>query len=171
MANLPWKWKRKKMELQPAHELNMKEVDGPSITLYAVDAATALPLPLAFAAISAGFPSAALDFDDIKIDLNKELIRHPTSTFFGRVQGSSMQDAGIGDGDLLVIDKSLDATHGRIAVCFIDGEFTVKRIHIEGKEMWLMPANPAYTPIKINDANDFRIWGVVTYSIKAHLKS
>ena len=141
---------------------------GPKVELFAADAVSLLPLPLAFAAISAGFPSAALDFDDIKIDLNKELIRHPTSTFFGRVQGDSMRDAGIGDGDLLVIDKSLDATDGKVAVCFIDGEFTVKRIKIDGKKIWLMPANDAYPPIKIADTNDFRIWGVVTYSIKKH---
>lgn len=141
---------------------------GPNVELFAADAESMLSLPLAFAAISAGFPSAALDFDDIKIDLNKELIRHPTSTFFGRVQGESMRDAGIGDGDLLVIDKSLDATDGKVAVCFIDGEFTVKRIKIEGKDVWLMPANDAYPPIKIADTNDFRIWGIVTYSIKKH---
>ncbi len=140
--------------------------NDPSVVLAAADAATVLPLPLAFAAVSAGFPSAALDFDDLKIDLNRELIPHPNSTFFGRVKGNSMQDAGIGDGDLLVIDKSLDATDGKVAVCFIDGEFTVKRIKIENGTTWLMPANEAFAPIQITDAHDFRIWGIVTYSIR-----
>ncbi|HEX2900111.1 MAG TPA: translesion error-prone DNA polymerase V autoproteolytic subunit [Bacteroidia bacterium] len=142
--------------------------DSPALELFSASVETEMALPLAFAAISAGFPSAALDFDDLKIDLNRELVRHPACTFFARVKGVSMRDAGIGDGDLLVIDKSLAATDGRVAVCFIDGEFTVKRIKIMGKETWLMPANEAYSPLKITDANDFRIWGVVTHSIKAH---
>lgn len=129
---------------------------------------SSLPLPLAFAAVSAGFPSPALDFDDVKIDLNRELIRYPASTFFGRVKGDSMHDAGIGDGDLLVIDRSLYPADGKVAVCAIDGEFTLKRLKVEGNRLWLMPANLRYAPIPITDANDFRIWGIVTYSIKAH---
>jgi DNA polymerase V len=156
------------MEVYDANGMSDGPKDGPQVILFSADVGSKLQLPLSFAAISAGFPSAALDFDDIKIDLNKELIRHPTSTFFGRVRGTSMQDAGIGDGDLLVIDKSLDATDGKVAVCFIDGEFTVKRIRREGQEIHLMPANAAYAPIKITDANDFRIWGIVTYSIRKH---
>lgn len=129
---------------------------------------TDLALPLAFTALSAGFPSAALDFDETRIDLNKELIGHPATTFFGRVRGDSMRDAGIGDGDLLVIDKGLDPVSGKVAVCFIDGEFTLKRILIEKGKTWLMPANPDYPPIEIKDTNDFRVWGIVTYSIKKH---
>ena len=127
-----------------------------------------LALPLAFTALSAGFPSAALDFDETRIDLNKELIAHPATTFFGRVRGDSMRDAGIGDGDLLVIDKGLDPVSGKVAVCFIDGEFTLKRILIEKGKTWLLPANPDYPPIEIKEANDFRVWGIVTYSIKKH---
>jgi DNA polymerase V len=159
------------MPLDEKNDMIARGGAGPTVTIFAADAASESPLPLAFPALSAGFPSAALDFDDRKIDLNRELIPHPSTTFFGRVKGNSMQEAGIGDGDLLVIDKSLDATDGRIAVCFIDGEFTVKRIHLDGKDTWLMPANPAYSPLKITDANDFRIWGVVTYSIKALLRN
>jgi DNA polymerase V len=154
------------MEVDDANGMSDGPKDGPQVVIFAADAGSTLPLPLAFTALAAGFPSAALDFDDMKIDLNKELIRHPTSTFFGRVSGHSMQDAGIGDGDLLVIDKSLDARDGNVAVCFIDGEFTVKRIKIDGNTTWLMPANASYEPIKITDAHDFRIWGVVTYSIR-----
>jgi DNA polymerase V len=144
---------------------------SPRVEVFWAETATSQPLALAFSALSAGFPSAALDFDDMKIDLNRELIRHPATTFFGRVKGTSMQDAGIGDGDLLVIDKSLDPIDGRVAVCFIDGEFTVKRLKIEGGTTWLMPANPAYSPLQITPTTDFRVWGIVTYSIKSHLLS
>lgn len=87
--------------------------------------------------ISAGFPSPADDFLDLSIDLNKHLIKNPCSTFYGRVCGDSMKDAGIHNGDLLVIDKSLEPKNNKIAVCFIDGEFTVKRIKIEKNVIWL----------------------------------
>jgi DNA polymerase V len=112
------------------------------------------------------FPSPALDFDEVKIDLNRELIWHPASTFFGRVKGDSMRDAGIGDGDLLVIDKSLEPANGRIAVCFMDGEFTVKRIEMEKGGTFLVSANPQFAPVQLTDPNDLRIWGIVTYCIK-----
>lgn len=139
-----------------------------TLEFFGCDSRSALPLPLAFQALSAGFPSAALDFDERKIDLNRELIAHPASTFFARVQGDSMRDAGIGDGDLLVIDKGLLPVHGKVAVCFIDGEFTLKRLHVEGGKTTLLPANPAYPPIVIQPGQDFQVWGIVTYSIKAH---
>lgn len=126
-----------------------------------------LELPLIESGISAGFPSPAQDFIDLSIDLNKELIRNPSATFYGRVKGDSMKDAGIGDGDLLVIDKSLRPANGKIAVCFIDGEFTVKRIHIDKECCWLMPANNNYQPIRADKDNQFLIWGIVTYSIKS----
>lgn len=116
--------------------------------------------------IKAGFPSPAQDFMDVAIDLNKELVKHPSSTFYGRVKGDSMIDAGIFDGDLLIIDKSLEPHNGDMAVCFIDGEFTLKYIKIEEKVIWLIPANKNYQPIKVTEANDFLIWGIVTYSIK-----
>lgn len=116
--------------------------------------------------LSAGFPSPATDFEDLKIDLNRDLINHPSATFFGRVQGESMKDAGINDGDLLVIDKSLEPIDGKIAVCFVDGEFTLKRIRIEKDGLWLMPANQAYKPIHCTENTTFQIWGIVTYVIK-----
>lgn len=140
----------------------------PSLEFFVADTRSELPLPLAFVALSAGFPSAALDFDELKIDLNRALVAHPASTFFARVKGDSMRDAGIGDGDLLVIDKGLQPQHGEVAVCFIDGEFTLKRLHIEGGKRMLLPANPAYPPIEIQPGQDFQVWGVVTFSIKAH---
>jgi DNA polymerase V len=127
-----------------------------------------MPLPLVDAGISAGFPSPAQDYIDLSLDLNKELVSNPSSTFFGRVRGNSMIDAGIEDGDLLVIDKSLEPQDGDAAVCFIDGEFTLKHIRIEKDEVYLVPANPEFKSICVTAENNFCIWGVVTYSIKNH---
>lgn len=116
--------------------------------------------------ISAGFPSPADDFKEERLSLDAELIRNKEATFFARVSGQSMIGAGLDDNDLLVIDKSLAATHNKIAVCFLDGEFTVKRLKVEGGEVWLQPENPDYSAIQITDANDFVIWGIVTNVIK-----
>lgn len=127
---------------------------------------TVLFLPLAGSDISAGFPSPADDHLDIVIDLNQELIKHKDATFYGRVKGDSMQDAGIHHGDLLIIDKSLEPTSGKIAVCFIDGEFTVKRIEIKKDVIWLIAENKNYKPIKVTKDNDFLIWGIVINVIK-----
>lgn len=126
-----------------------------------------LHLPLS-GSVSAGFPSPAQDYADVSLDLNKELIRNPSSTFFARVSGHSMQGAGIEDGDLLVIDKSLTPSDGDIAVCFLDGEFTLKRIQRDKKGLTLLPAHPDYPPIPVTDDNHFVLWGIVTYSIKDH---
>jgi DNA polymerase V len=117
--------------------------------------------------ISAGFPSPALDFVDLSIDLNKQLIKHPSATFYGRVKGQSMKDLGIHDGDLLVIDKSLEPVNGKIAICYIDGEFTIKTIKLDTHCCWLMPANESYQPIKVTADNNFLIWGIVTHVIKS----
>ena len=135
------------------------------VDVFLCDAEASLLRPL-LSGISAGFPSPAADFIDHSIDLNRELIAHPSSTFFGRVKGESMRDAGITDGDLLVIDKSIEPNAGRVAVCFLDGEFTLKRISIIKGEVWLMPANENFSPIHCNAESDFRVWGIVTYVIK-----
>ena len=100
------------------------------------------------------------------IDLNKELIKHPASTFYGRVVGDSMRDEGIEEGDILVIDKSLELLDNDLAVCFIDGEFTVKRVRLEQNAAWLIPSNSEYPLIKVTADNNFIVWGVVTYTIK-----
>ncbi|NMA75410.1 MAG: translesion error-prone DNA polymerase V autoproteolytic subunit [Bacteroidales bacterium] len=136
------------------------------IEIYRAETAVDLALPVADEGIKAGFPSPAQDFMDLAIDLNEELVKHPSSTFYGRVKGDSMMDAGISDGDLLVIDKSLEPHDGDMAVCFVDGEFTLKYIKLEEKVIWLIPANKHYKPIKVTEDNDFLIWGIVTYSIK-----
>lgn len=125
-----------------------------------------LSLPYADGGIKAGFPSPAQDYMESAIDLNKELIKHPASTFYGRVKGDSMIDANVHDGDILVIDKSLEPQNGDMAVCFIDGEFTIKYIRLEKDVIWLEPANENYEPIKVTIENDFLIWGIVTYCIQ-----
>lgn len=130
------------------------------------DTVSELVLPYADQGIKAGFPSPAQDYMDLSIDLNRELIRNPSATFYGRVKGDSMQDAGVTEGDVLVIDKSLEPSDGDMAVCFLDGEFTLKFIKIEKDVIWLVPANERYEPIRVTSANDFVIWGIVTYTIK-----
>tara|TARA_R110002072_G_scaffold288828_1_gene455109 strand:- start:6653 stop:7102 length:450 start_codon:yes stop_codon:yes gene_type:complete len=138
-----------------------------SLEIFSSDTDSVLDLPVVDAGISAGFPSPAEDFLDASIDLNKALIKNKAATFYGRVKGDSMVGAGLSNGDLLIIDKSLEPTDGRIAVCFIDGDFTVKRIKIEKDVIWLVAENKNYQPIKVTSENDFTIWGVVTNVIKS----
>ena len=138
-----------------------------SLEIFYPDTSTAIALLLVDAGISAGFPSPADDFLDSSIDLNKALVKNKDATFYGRVKGDSMIDAGLSDGDLLIIDKSIEPKNDKIAVCFIDGEFTVKRIKMEKDVIWLMAENKKYQPIKVTKDNDFLIWGVVTNVIKS----
>ena len=116
--------------------------------------------------ISAGFPSPADDFKEIRISLDKELVKNEEATFYARVSGDSMQGAGLENGDLLIIDRSIEPSNSKIAICFVDGEFTVKRIKIESKKVYLIPENKKYSPIEINEENELIIWGIVTYVIK-----
>lgn len=137
--------------------------------------------------VHAGFPSPAQDYMNTFIDLNKELVHHPAATFYARVEGDSMVDAGVEEGDVLVVDKSIEPREGDMAVCFIDGEFALKFISfadpastrskkaskpgvsydiLPHKKMWLLPANEKYPPIEVTDSNDFTVWGIVTYVIK-----
>lgn len=138
-----------------------------TVQIFPAIAEKKLSIPVAEQTISAGFPSPAEDFTDTPIDLNRELIKHPASTFFGRVSGDSMKDLGIHHGDLLVIDKSIEPRSGKVAVCYIDGEFTMKKIQIEQDCCWLIPANEKYKPIKVTEDNDFVIWGIVVHVIKS----
>lgn len=136
------------------------------LSIHPAEADSPIELPLVTHGVSAGFPSPALDFMEYKIDLNKYLTRNALSTFYIRVSGHSMINAGIDDGDLLVVDRSLDPADGRIAICLIDGEFTVKRLKYTPDGLFLMPENPAYQPIAVTDQNQFVMWGLVTYVIK-----
>ena len=122
-------------------------------------------LPLA-EAVRAGFPSPAGDFPDQSLNITAELVKNPASTFYARVSGNSMTDEGIDDGDLLVVDKSVEPYPGCIAICFVDGEFTLKRVEIYPDHVLLMPANKQFKPLKVTEDNHFVIWGIVRYVIK-----
>ena len=136
------------------------------LEFYSASTDVSIDRPMFSDGISAGFPSPAQDFSEHPIDLNLALLKNPASTFFSKVSGDSMKDIGIHDGDLLIIDKSLEPVDGKIAVCFIDGEFTLKRIKIDKDFCWLEPANENYKPIKVTEDNDFIVWGIVTFVIK-----
>ncbi|MCH5221827.1 MAG: translesion error-prone DNA polymerase V autoproteolytic subunit [Muribaculaceae bacterium] len=137
-----------------------------SLEVFKPDTSSALELPYADGGIQAGFPSPAQDYISEYIDLNKELIRHPAATFYGKVIGNSMEEEGIEPGDILVIDRSLEPSDGDLAVCCIDGDFTLKRIRLAPGAVWLIPSNESYDPILVTPDNRFEIWGVVAYTIK-----
>lgn len=133
------------------------------------DVTTALPLPYADGGIQAGFPSPAQDYLADSIDLNRELIEHPSATFYAKVVGDSMIEEGIEEGDLLVIDKALEPEHGDLAVCCLNGEFTLKRLcFMDGSRLRLMPSNRRYRAIDICEGDSFMVWGVVRYTIKSN---
>jgi DNA polymerase V len=113
-------------------------------------------------AVSAGFPSPAEDYVEGKIDLNRHLIKNPAATFLVRVTGDSMIGAGIHSGDVLVVDRSLEPTQDRIVIAVINGELTVKRIYHERKRLYLMPENPNYPPILVDEGMELQVWGIVT---------
>jgi len=119
-------------------------------------------IPLFGHKIPAGFPSPADDYVEDRIDLNQHLIRHKEATFFLRVKGDSMLGAGIHDGDLLVVDRALEPVDGKIVIAVLDGELTVKRLERRAGQVRLMPENPAFAPIVVNNEQDLVIWGVVT---------
>ena len=115
--------------------------------------------------VAAGFPSPAEDYADRPLDLHELLIEHPSATFFVRVEGDSMQEAGMHSGDILVVDRSLNPHSGKIVVALLNGEFTVKRLKIEGDNIYLIPENSRFPSIKIEEGMDFQVWGIVTYVI------
>ncbi|CCB85237.1 LexA family protein [Parachlamydia acanthamoebae] len=119
-------------------------------------------LPLYHTTVSAGFPSPAEDHIERKLDLNELLIKHPSATFFLKVSGHSMIKVGIHHNDILIVDRSLEPSHGKIVIASLNGELTVKRLRCEGKRIQLVAENDAYPPIEISSEDDFRIWGVVT---------
>ncbi len=136
------------------------------LTFFNPDFESDLRIPYIDFGVSAGFPSPALDFMEKSIDLNKALSENALATFYIKVDGNSMIDAGIHDKDVLVVDRSLEPQNNKIAVCFIDGEFTVKRIRLKKDGLWLLPENANYSPIKIKEENQLIVWGIVTYVIK-----
>ncbi len=136
------------------------------LTFFIPDLDNPIEFPFIKAGIKAGFPSPAADFDESKISLDAVLVKHRETTFYAKASGTSMIGAGIDDGDIMVIDRSLEPKNNKIAVCFLDGEFTVKRIKVTQEEVFLMPENKLFDPIKITEENQLIIWGIVTYVIK-----
>lgn len=124
------------------------------------------PLPLDQIKVSAGFPSPAADYQEKQLDINEYLIRNPVSTFFFPVQGNSMEGAEIFDGDILVVDRSINPRHGHIVVAFVNGERLVKRLHNRQGRVALLAESPDYTPLVITEEMEFVIWGVVAGKFK-----
>lgn len=142
----------------------MKELE-----IFSGDFSSVLNLPYADLGVKAGFPSPAQDYMDRSLDFNRELIAHPAATFYARVAGNSMIEAGIDEGDIIVIDRSLDARQNDIVVAYINGEFSMKYLDLQEKEqgrIWLRPGNSAYPPLEITSDDSFTVWGVVTKVIK-----
>jgi DNA polymerase V len=129
--------------------------------IYSYEKRVSYHLPYFLSPVSAGFPSPADDYIESKLDLNDLLIPHPSSTFFTRVKGDSMVNAGIFNGDILVVDRSEQPGDGSVIIAVVDGEITVKRLKKEKGKVWLVPENPDYQSIEIKEETQFEIWGVV----------
>lgn len=136
------------------------------LELFSPEEKSTISVTLSETPVHAGFPSPADDHLESKLDLNKALVKNPAATFFARVKGESMVGEGVDDGDILVIDKSVDPYENCLAVCYLEGEFTLKRVKVDGDNLLLIPANPKFKTIKVSRENDFYIWGIVRYLIK-----
>ncbi|MCD8480426.1 MAG: translesion error-prone DNA polymerase V autoproteolytic subunit [Candidatus Cloacimonetes bacterium] len=141
------------------------KTDGSIRDIYKYSELKKLKRPLIGALVPAGFPSPAQDYIEGLLDLNEHLIRHPSSTFFMHADGYSMKNVGINPGDLLIVDRAVEATSNKIIIAIVEGELTLKRLKIEGGCYYLVPENEEYSPIVIEEDMDFVIWGVVTYVI------
>ena len=124
-----------------------------------------IELPLVSSKVQAGFPSPAADYEETTLDINDIVVSNPAATFFVRVKGNSMIDANIKDGDILVVDKSIEATNGKIVIAVVDGEFTVKTLYNRDGIVKLIPANSNYPEITLKNEQELNIWGVVSYII------
>jgi len=141
------------------------KLDNSVKEIYKFTRTKSLERPLLGTNVPAGFPSPAQDYIEASLDLNDFLISHPNSTFFVRVEGYSMVNAGIQPDDLLIVDRALEASNNKIIIAVVDGELTVKRLNIVDSVYWLLPENESFSPICIDDSIDFVIWGIVTYVI------
>ena len=135
------------------------------LDFFAVDETTFLSIPMFSDSVQAGFPSPAEDHLDLDLNLNDYLVQNPSATFCVKAIGESMKDAGIKSGDIMIVDKSLEPKNRSIVLAVIDGEFTVKRVNVNNDELYLMPENSNFPPIKITEEMDFQVWGIVTYII------
>lgn len=131
--------------------------------IFGFDPKTNIKIPLYVSKIKAGFPSPADDYIDKKLDLNEYLIKHPSATFFVRVEGESMIDAGIQSGDILVVDRAEKIANNKIVIAALNGELTVKRIQKNKDKVYLIPENSDFAPIEITPEMDFFVWGIVTW--------
>lgn len=140
-----------------------------TLKIYRVSQLTQMARPLISARVCAGFPSPAEDYIEGRIDLNRELIRHPVSTFYIRVTGDSMSNAGIYPNCLLVVDRAMETHDGHIIIARIFDELCVKRLSVsDGGRVWLLSENENYAPIEVSEEMDFEVWGRVLYSIQPH---
>lgn len=135
--------------------------------IYHARVKTHFDIPLYTCPVSAGFPSPADEYLEGKLDLNKHLIPHPLATFFVRVSGNSMTGAGIYEGDLLIVDRSLEPRDGNVVIAVVNGELLVKRLKMRNGQPHLVAEHPDYAPLAITEAMDFSIWGVVKHSIRS----
>lgn len=148
------------LRLKISEDTNHKEVKV--IDIFVPDECEEMKLPMFLMSVSAGFPSPADDYLETKLDLNNFLVKNPSATFFVRVAGDSMIDVGIHTGDILIVDRSLTAKEGSIVIAVINGELTVKRLHINQNKVFLYAENKNYQPIEITEEMNFEVWGVVS---------
>ncbi len=148
----------------PAPESRIKTIENTTVVngIFAPDGTTKYKIPLFMNPVSAGLPSITEDYVEGKIDLNHYLIKHPSATFLVRVMGDSMIDAGIHPNDLLIVDRAIAPTNGKVVIAVVNGELTVKRIRLDNQKLFLMPDNINYQPLQIQAEMDFQVWGVVT---------
>ncbi len=130
--------------------------------LYQPDQSTPCKRPLFLVPVSAGFPSPAEDYIEGNLDLNQYLIKHPAATFFVKVSGNSMIDAGIHDGDILIVDRSLKPADKKVVIAVVNGELAVRRIRVTKEKVVLVSENENYTPLHVEEEMGFEVWGVVT---------
>lgn len=144
----------------------LSDMKNKNIEILKPDSVESLNIKFSDTPVNAGFPSPAENHMESTMDLNRALVKNPSSTFYARVKGESMINDGVDDGDILVIDRSVEPYENCLAVCFLDGEFTLKRVRLEGEDLLLVPANEKFKPIRVKKDNDFYVWGVVRYLIK-----
>ncbi len=156
--------------MQPGFEGSKNKLMAINTTaeiIYQPDQGTVCKRPLFLVPVSAGFPSPADDYIENQLDLNRYLIKHPAATFFVKVKGDSMVDAGIYSGDILIVDRSLETVDKKVVIAVVDGELTVKRIRMIDKKIFLLPENSNFSSIEVTESIDFKVWGVVTNVIHA----
>lgn len=141
------------------------------LTIYKPNNLNKIEPPLFSNKVRAGFPSPAEDHIEQKLDLNQFLIKHPAATFFVRVEGDSMKNAGISNGDILIVDRAITPQSGQIIIAILNGEFTVKRVKKQEKRLFLIPENPEFPLMEVTEESDFQVWGVVTYTIHSCMHS